>query len=203
MHSSSGCHSWRHLCYSGQRHRTGSFFLIGSMNIRLQNATLCSNPVREGLQLEREQGEPLVRVSINTAELDQIDELKRTLKLLTVLDPSLRVLELETGELAMVTAGEVHLQKCLKDLEDMGIQDLEVSPPIVPFLETVVSDPLATAVELTEKVTECKIRGEALYLRLRVAPLPIEVVQLLEKSKETLLGLMKGQTEEKEAEQLK
>lgn len=71
-------------------------------------------------------GEPLVRVSVNTAELDQMDELKRTLKLLTVLDPSLRILELETGELAMVTAGEVHLQKCLKDLEDMGMSGLEV-----------------------------------------------------------------------------
>ena len=33
---------------------------------------------------------------------------------------------METGELAMVTAGEVHLQKCLKDLEDLGFEDLEV-----------------------------------------------------------------------------
>ena len=38
-----------------------------------------------------------------------------------------QVLELDNGELAMITAGEVHLQKCLKDLEDLGFSDLEAS----------------------------------------------------------------------------
>ncbi|KIH63610.1 hypothetical protein ANCDUO_06089 [Ancylostoma duodenale] len=55
-----------------------------------------------------------------------MDRLKEDLKMLAVLDPSLRILELDNGELAMITAGEVHLQKCLKDLEDLGFIDLEI-----------------------------------------------------------------------------
>jgi hypothetical protein len=33
---------------------------------------------------------------------------------LTVLDSAVRVLEQEDGDLALLTAGEVHLQKCLE-----------------------------------------------------------------------------------------
>ncbi|RCN43284.1 hypothetical protein ANCCAN_10698 [Ancylostoma caninum] len=57
----------------------------------VQNATLCSKPVSEGLNVGSKQGEPLVRVSVNTANLDQMDRLKEDLKMLAVLDPSLRV----------------------------------------------------------------------------------------------------------------
>ena len=126
MYSYSSSHSWNYLCSTRPRYCSGGIRFIIIICL-FKNATLCSNPVKEGLELGREMGEPLVRVSVSTAEVDQMDELRRTLKLLTVLDPSLRVLELETGELAMVTAGEVHLQKCLKDLEDMGIMNLEVA----------------------------------------------------------------------------
>lgn len=119
----------------------------------MQNATLCSEPVSEGLDVGVKQGEPLVRVSVNTAILEDMDRLKEDLKLLSVLDPSLRVslvldfnlfflcpfedmfyvkvMELDNGELAMITAGEVHLQKCLKDLEDLGFMNLEVRFPTI------------------------------------------------------------------------
>ncbi|EYC20246.1 hypothetical protein Y032_0022g529 [Ancylostoma ceylanicum] len=123
------------------------------MPLHAQNATLCSEPVSEGLNVGIKQGEPLVRVSVNTANLDQMERLKEDLKMLAVLDPSLRILELDNGELAMVTAGEVHLQKCLKDLEDLGFSDLEVSKPIVPFLETIVPDPQLISAQIQEQVT--------------------------------------------------
>ncbi|EYC20251.1 hypothetical protein Y032_0022g529 [Ancylostoma ceylanicum] len=97
-----------------------------------------------------------------------MERLKEDLKMLAVLDPSLRILELDNGELAMVTAGEVHLQKCLKDLEDLGFSDLE----------------------------ECHVRGDSLYIRLRAAPLPDEVVSLLEKSTETLQAIRRGNVDD-------
>ena len=40
----------------------------------------------------RELGEPLVRVSVSTKELERLGELKEALKNLVVLDPSLRVI---------------------------------------------------------------------------------------------------------------
>ena len=47
-----------------------------------------------------------------------------------------------SGEYVIVTAGEVHLQRCLEDLRTKyaGI-DIAVSPPITPFRETVVEKP--------------------------------------------------------------
>ncbi|KAK5983282.1 Elongation factor G [Trichostrongylus colubriformis] len=162
----------------------------------VQNATLCSEAVSQGLDVGLKQGEPLVRVSVNTANLEDMDRLKEDLKVLSVLDPSLRVLELDNGELAMVTAGEVHLQKCLKDLEDLGFTDLEVSKPIVPFLETIIPDTQLTSAQIQDQVTECRVRGESLYIRLRVVPLPDEVVNLLEKSAEMLHSFRRGNVEE-------
>lgn len=162
----------------------------------VQNATLCSEPVSEGLDVGVKQGEPLVRVSVNTAILEDMDRLKEDLKLLSVLDPSLRVMELDNGELAMITAGEVHLQKCLKDLEDLGFMNLEVSKPIVPFLETIVPDAQLTAAHIQDQITECRMRGDSLHIRLRVVPLPDEVVSLLEKSSDILHSLKRGNVEQ-------
>ncbi|XGW21996.1 hypothetical protein V3C99_004729 [Haemonchus contortus] len=162
----------------------------------IQNSTLCSEAVSEGLDVGLKQGEPLVRVSVNTANLEDMDNLKESLKMLSVLDPSLRVLELDNGELAMVTAGEVHLQKCLKDLEDIGFTDLEVSKPIVPFLETVVPDTQLTLAQIQDQITECRVRGESLHLRLRAVPLPDEIVKLLEESAEVLHLIRRGNIEE-------
>lgn len=93
-------------------------------------ATLCSEvkssfilngrlqALDEGLRVVSFGGEPLVRVLLSTnAGEDEREKLKESLRVLRVLDPSLRVREMDDGEMALFTAGEVHLQKCLKDLE--------------------------------------------------------------------------------------
>ncbi|VDO61814.1 unnamed protein product [Heligmosomoides polygyrus] len=152
----------------------------------VQNATLCSEPVSEGLDVGVKQGEPLVRVSVNTAILEDMDRLKEDLKLLSVLDPSLRVMELDNGELAMITAGEVHLQKCLKDLEDLGFMNLEVRFPTIA----------SRLPHDCAGCTECRMRGDSLHIRLRVVPLPDEVVSLLEKSSDILHSLKRGNVEQ-------
>lgn len=145
--------------------------------ILLQNTTLCEKPDFPCLKIGSQTGEALVRVSISTQQLDDMDDLREKLKLLALLDTSLKVMELENGELAMVTAGEVHLQKCIKDLNDLGLVDLDVSEPIVPFMETVIEDSVLSAPQIIEQETECRIR-EALYIKLRVVPLGDAVVEV-------------------------
>ena len=44
--------------------------------------------------------------------------LVRGMKLLNQADPSVEVLVQQTGELVLIAAGEVHLQKCLDDLRN-------------------------------------------------------------------------------------
>uniref|UniRef100_A0A0K0CZY3 Elongation factor-like 1 n=1 Tax=Angiostrongylus cantonensis TaxID=6313 RepID=A0A0K0CZY3_ANGCA len=162
----------------------------------IQNATLCSEAVNEGLDVGMKYGEPLVRVSVSTVNLEDMERLRDGLKSLSILDSSLRVLELDNGELAMVTAGEVHLQKCLKDLEDLGFRDLEVEFIFVPFLETVVADTNLTLAQIQDQVTECRLRDSSLHIRLRVVPLPDEVVTLLEESADLLSIIKRGNSEE-------
>lgn len=48
----------------------------------------------------------------------------------------------ETGEHVLMTAGEVHLERCVKDLKtSFANVPLNVSAPIVPFRETIVEPP--------------------------------------------------------------
>ncbi|CAD6197184.1 unnamed protein product [Caenorhabditis auriculariae] len=202
-------------------------------DLLLQNTTLCSEPDYPPLNVGSEEGEALVRVSVSTDQLDEMDELREKLKLLSLLDSSLKVLELETGELAMVTAGEVHLQKCVRDLNDLGITNLDVSAPIVPFLETVVPEPTSDKYEIEEKITECRIRRQiarddeeeddgskasesdekeevqhqkqatktALYIRLRVVPLPDSLVELLEKNAKLIGAMKQGDVDDADAKE--
>lgn len=43
----------------------------------------------------------------------EMQELRQALKQLAILDSAVRVFEQEDGDLALVTSGEVHLQKCI------------------------------------------------------------------------------------------
>ena len=49
----------------------------------------------------------------------------------------------ESGELVLVAAGEVHIDRCLTDLRERFCPGVEmrVSPPIIPFRETIVLPP--------------------------------------------------------------
>ncbi|KHN87157.1 Elongation factor 2 [Toxocara canis] len=172
------------------------------LNEGFQSCTLCSEALSMGLARPTQACEPLVRVSVRSlGDSDDWQQLRHALKQLSVLDPTLRVIEQENGELAMLTAGEVHLQKCLKDLSDMGQTNIEVSEPIVSFQETIVAPLLGTASGSHE--TECSIRGGVARLKLRAVPLPSPLVKLLERSEDALRSLREGIFENAEVCSLK
>ena len=53
---------------------------------------------------------------IYSSALGEMEQLSKGLKLLYQADPCVEVYVQETGEHVIVTAGEVHLQRCLDDL---------------------------------------------------------------------------------------
>ncbi|CAF90741.1 unnamed protein product, partial [Tetraodon nigroviridis] len=74
--------------------------------------------------------------------LGEMPKLVRGMRLLNQADPCAEVLIQETGEHVLVTAGEVHLQRCLDDLRDRFAKiAISASEPIIPFRETVVRPP--------------------------------------------------------------
>ncbi|KAM4597112.1 elongation factor-like GTPase 1 isoform 1-T1 [Fundulus diaphanus] len=85
---------------------------------------------------------PIVRVAVEPKHPNDMPKLVRGMRLLNQADPCAQVLIQETGEHVLVTAGEVHLQRCLDDLRERfaNIQ-ISVSKPIIPFRETVVRPP--------------------------------------------------------------
>ena len=85
---------------------------------------------------------PIVRVAVEPFLATDLRPLVQGLKLLNQADLSVEVSVQETGEHILAAAGEVHLQKCLDDLEKQYARvRLKVSAPIIPFRETVVPRP--------------------------------------------------------------
>ncbi|THH31171.1 hypothetical protein EUX98_g3005 [Antrodiella citrinella] len=82
---------------------------------------------------------PIVRVALEPAIPADMPKLVNGLKLLAQADPCVETFQQQTGEYVILTAGELHLERCLKDLRERFAKiEIHASKPIVPFRETVV-----------------------------------------------------------------
>jgi elongation factor 2 len=82
---------------------------------------------------------PVVRVAVECKAASDLPKLVEGMKRLSRSDPMVQCTIEETGEHIISGAGELHLEICLKDLQDefMGGAGIKVSPPVVSFRETV------------------------------------------------------------------
>lgn len=147
---------------------------------------------------------PILRVALEPRRLADMAALVRGLKLLHQADPCVQVLLQETGEHVLLTAGEVHLERCLNDLTQRFAKvEINVSDPIIPFRETIVEPPKVdmvneaiedkNTVQNTQKDDEddedvaedgtvtIRTPNQQVTIKLRAEPLPPEVTELLEK----------------------
>jgi len=81
---------------------------------------------------------PVVRVAVKTKDPSDLPKLVEGLKRLAKSDPLVQCSIEETGEHIIAGAGELHLEICLKDLQEdfMGCP-LTISEPVVSYRETV------------------------------------------------------------------
>ena len=94
---------------------------------------------------------PILRVAVETKSTADMPKLVKGLKLLNQADACVQVVVQENGEHVLVTLGEVHLERCIYDLETQYSKcPVSVSAPIVPFRETVV--PQATVDMVNEAI---------------------------------------------------
>lgn len=89
----------------------------------------------------------------------------------------------ETGEHVIIGAGELHVERCVRDLEERFAKiKVQVSPPIVPFRETAVKA-ADMAPPKTEGAPRGTIQGTAsnglVQFQIRATPLPAQVVTFL------------------------
>ena len=83
----------------------------------------------------------------------------------------------ESGEHVLITAGEVHLQRCLRDLtENYAKIKINASQPIVPFRETILAPLESETIGRIQITTP----GKRFSMQLRAVSLPEKVTTHLE-----------------------
>jgi ribosome assembly protein 1 len=105
-------------------------------------------------------------------------ELVNGLRMLNASDPAVEVAVQETGEHIISTAGELHLERCLRDLKDRYAKiDVQASAPIVPFRETIAA---ADGKAATDYSVEVFSPNKSCRLKMRCFPLSDELASFIE-----------------------
>ena len=197
--------------------------IAGLEELVLKSATVTSSLACPAFRPMSYMASPIVHVAIEPVHASDMPALVRGMKLLNQADPCVEVMVQETGEHILSTAGEVHLQKCLDDLRDQYSRvELNVSAPIIPFRETVISPPKIDMVNeaissenevkvglqpketskdaLSSEVICIQTANRVCTLQILAKPLLPEVTQLLKESSHLLraLNLVRAGTSSRE-----
>ncbi|KEG13255.1 putative elongation factor 2 [Trypanosoma grayi] len=118
----------------------------------------------------------IVRASVFPKDPKDLFPLVQGLRLLYKVDPQVEVSILPTGEHVIGTAGEVHLERCLRDLIDTFARvEVVASEPLVSFRETIV----AAGANAKPKLHTASTLDGAFSITLHARCLPPEVYEVL------------------------
>ncbi|KAI8986089.1 translation elongation factor 2 [Trametes punicea] len=172
--------------------RAGNVFAIRGLEGKVwRNATLCA-PSAAGLGQVSDlsvvkdclvnmagvirYAAPIVRLALEPEHPADMPKLIRGLKLLSQADPCVETFQQQTGEHVILTAGELHGERCIRDLKERFAKiEIHASEPIVPFRETAVKVP-DMAPPKTTNAKRGTINGAAAHdlakFTIRAVPLP-------------------------------
>jgi len=121
---------------------------------------------------------PVVRVAVECKNPSELPKLVEGLKRLAKSDPMVQTIIEESGEHIIAGAGELHLEICLKDLEEdhAGIP-IKVSDPVVSYRETVSEESSITCLS--------KSPNKHNRIFMRAAPLDTDLADAIEKGEIT------------------
>jgi ribosome assembly protein 1 len=184
----------------------------------MKTGTLCSQ-LEGGINLAgvNNLSKPIVRVALEPVNPMDLNKMIKGLKLLEQSDPCAIYEQMESGEHVILTAGELHLERCLKDLQERYAKcEIQPGEPIVPYRETIMKaeemEPLKNK-DLPRGTIVQTTASKALNIRLRVRPLPAVVTTFLienaasvrrlyaeRKAQENATQIESGETEKESAE---
>ena len=150
----------------------------------LKTGTLCSQ-LEGGVNLAGISlaSQPIVRVALEPVNPTDLGKMIAGLKLLEQSDPAAIYEQLENGEHVILTAGELHLERCLKDLRERFARcEIQAGEPIVPYRETIVrADEMEPprSKDVPRGTVIASVASRLVSVRLRVRPLPQAVTELL------------------------
>lgn len=115
--------------------------LVGVDQYLVKGGTITTFKDAHNLRVMKFSVSPVVRVAIEPKNPGDLPKLVEGLKRLAKSDPMVQCIFEESGEHIIAGAGELHLEICLKDLEeDHACIPLKKSDPVVSYRETVISE---------------------------------------------------------------
>ena len=120
--------------------------LVGIDQFLLKSGTLTTLETAHNLKVMKFSVSPVVRRSVEVKNANDLPKLVEGLKRLSKSDPCVLTFISESGEHVVAGAGELHLEICLKDLEeDHAAVPLRISDPVVAYRETATAESSMTA----------------------------------------------------------
>jgi ribosome assembly protein 1 len=177
----------------------GVVFGIGGLEGKiLKSGTLCSRvdgaPNLAGVSMV---GKPIVRVALEPVNPADLDKMINGLRLLVQSDPCAEYEQFENGEHVLLTAGELHLERCLTDLKErFALCDIQAGAPIVPYRETITKSEEMRPPADSKLGRGCFVgttSSKQVTIRLRVLPLPENVTEFLLKNADAIKKLYTNQ----------
>jgi len=115
--------------------------LVGVDQFLVKTGTITTFENAHNLKVMKFSVSPVVRVAVEAKNPADLPKLVEGLKRLAKSDPMVQCIIEESGEHIVAGAGELHLEICLKDLEeDHACIPIKVSDPVVSYRETVIDE---------------------------------------------------------------
>jgi elongation factor 2 len=147
--------------------------LVGVDQFLVKSGTITTSESAHNIRVMKFSVSPVVRVAVEPRNAADLPKLVEGLKRLAKSDPCVQVYSEESGEHIVAGAGELHLEICLKDLEEdhAGIP-IKKSDPVVSFRETVVEE--------SDRVCLSKSPNKHNRLYVKAVPMSTELQNLIE-----------------------
>jgi len=152
--------------------------LVGVDQFLVKTGTITTFKDAHNMKVMKFSVSPVVRVAVEPKNPADLPKLVEGLKRLAKSDPMVQCIIEESGEHIIAGAGELHLEICLKDLEeDHACIPLKKTDPVVSYRETVS--------EMSEVTCLSKSPNKHNRLYMRAAPLPDGLADDIEAGKVT------------------
>lgn len=115
--------------------------LVGVDQYLMKTGTISDHPDAHLIRSMKYSVSPVVRVAVNVKNASDLPKLVEGMKKLAKSDPLVLCLTEESGQHIIAGCGELHVEICLKDLEDdfAGCEIIK-SDPLVTYTETVTEE---------------------------------------------------------------
>jgi elongation factor 2 len=115
--------------------------LVGIDQYLLKQGTITTHEEAHNIKVMKYSVSPVVRVAVAVKNANDLPKLVEGLKKLSKSDPLVQCITEETGEHIIAGCGELHVEICLKDLEEEYAKcEIMKGDPVVTYKETVQAE---------------------------------------------------------------